>query len=925
MMKTKVILIMMFVAAGFVAPGWAEFSTVGVYDPFDAPHYNEADQSCAYNSSTGDADASNVIDLAYMKAAIIAAFDPNMGGVVDVGTTRSFDTNLNGQRVIRARYGSGQSKKLDIINLLPVGGPRTQDDDVETPISGLYSIGMDSSLGFHFQMGDITGGLEGEKVIIFGGTMCEEIDDPAGIFATATFSDGSTVTATASVGTNGIASDQDAFFGFIADPNEYITHIRVSTPGYWGDMDDLGFVTSTDFPPSSNAGPDQTGVQLYDASGAGLTLAGSVDLAEDGENYTYAWSGGFTGGTTTGATPTVYFTATGVYVLTLTVTGDINGELDSDTVTIEVVESASNAGSNQTVPLGDAMSPGVTLAGSVDDPYPAENYTYNWSGGFVGGTTTGATPTVTFTATGDYVLTLNVTGDVQGALAPDTVTIHVVVPVLDAGNDVSVEKTIAAYPGVRLDSTIIDPNNGETYTYAWTCVPSNGVTITDADEADPVVDFPAVVQVYELTLNVTGSQDTVLVDTVTVNVTEDHVMVAHFAIDPNNYDDENYWDSSIEGEPNNHVFITHTIGGSGETDGVVDCGDDDAISNSNNPPLIVQLDHSIGGFNDAAPHLDNLSASITVAFWIKNDYGRKVWAIEKVGSFAFGIDDMGDLRTKLWFEGAGDPNVLVKSRDGDGLGDDLENNDLKINADGDSGGGQEVWHHIAFTYDSFTGYVEQFLDGALIREEFVDGGLLATDPNVLAIGKNITDFGDSVVGLRGAMDDIRIYNYPLDYHEIAGLASMAEASTLVSAGDDVTVDPNELPYELDGKYIRLAQVGRDEKAVSPGNEDNEYYVVWEDISSDPNFPAIFSDPGDPESDVTFTKPGTYTLRLVSFDRLCGSDNESRSEMEITVLPATDCAGVIALGGGDVADLDEDCVVSLPDLAALAAKWGQAAP
>ena len=935
----------MFVVAGFAVPGWAEFRTVLVYDP--SGDFNDADQSCAYSHSTGDANSINVITLATMQSLILAV-DPNFGGVVDFEDYDSNyygagDDNFIGDDIIRAKYGIPVSKKLDID-----GGPRSigirgpgESSDLETPISGAtnsetgYMIGMGSSMGYHFVMGNIVGGAEGEKVVVFGGTILEEIDDPAGIHARAYFSDGSWVEANAGCG-DATPNDQDTFFGFIAPPKQYITQVTVGTPGAWLNLDDLGFITDANgFLPSSNAGPDQLGVQLWDASSPrpGVTLAGSVALPEGGENYTYAWSGGFTGGTTTGATPTVYFTTTGSYPLTLVVTGDVNGVLYADTVVIEVVQSTSNAGGNQKEALGDAATyPGVTLEGSVNDPYNGlqgvETYTYAWTGGFVGGTTTGADPCVIFTSTGSHDLTLIVTGSIQGALASDEVTINVVEPALDAGSDQQVEKTIALYPGIRLNSTLSDPNSGETYTYLWSSLPSSGVTITDTDDADPTATFQSVVQEYTLTLLVTGTEGAYLVDTLTVNVEEDYVMVAHFAIDPNDYDgttpaNSSYPDSSTEGDPNNHTFITDAVG-DGETGGVVDCGSEKAIKNDNNDPVAVHLDHAVGGFDNAAPHLDNVDAAITVALWIKNDYGRKVWAIEKLSTFAFGIDDGGDLRTQLWFAGAGDPNVLIRSKDGDDLGDKLHDENLKINADDDSGNGEHVWHHIAFTYDSFTGYVEQFLDGALIYDQDVGTGkLLETDPNKLYIGKNVTDFGESVEGLRGAMDDVRIYNYALPYHEIAGLAAMGDAATLVAAGDDVTVDPNELPYQLQGRFIRLAQ-GIPE--VSP-DEENEYFVVWETV--DPNNDAskvIFTDPGDVETNVTFTESGTYKLRLTSFERLCDSDNESRNEMEITVLAASDCTGYLALGGANVADIvGDDCLVNLKDLAIVADKWGLSAP
>jgi len=955
-MKTKAILVMMFVVAGFVVPGWAEFRTVGEYDPSDTYNMvavpptwgNDVDLSAHYVSG---GDPCCVITLDQFRSGrtgagagttdfdgIATAYGNNMGGVVDAEIVNTFEGAA--ENIVRARYGTGGTKTLDIINtnnnVYVTDGSSGAD---EVPISGNNRFAPGSAGGFPFAMGDIASTLEGERVIVFCMTILQESDRGGTAGARATFSDGTWVESRGSISESGGPSTSDCFFGFVAPEGEYITSFSMgSFGGYagWRDADDIGFITaggeSAGFRPSSDAGDDQS-LQLYDAdsaTGSGVTLDGSVALPAGGESYTYAWSGGFDGGTATGATPTVYFSAAGTYVLTLTASGDgdPHGVLASDTVTITVLEPASNAGEDQTVQLHIANSTGVTLAGSVDDPYDGdagtESYTYgwtsdpNWTTIDENGTTGADDAVVTFTATGDYILTLVATGDVQGALAPDNVRIRVVIPAIDAGGDVQVGKTIAAYPGIILNSKLSNPIDGETYTYAWSSVPSAGVTFTDADDADPAVTFPEAVASYTLTLDVTSTGGfPALQDTITVNVTEDPVMVAHFTFD----DPNDYSDSSTEGDPNNHFFITDTKGGSGSHDGVVACGDSDAIANSNDDPLEVHLDHDPNGFNDAMPHLDNVDTAITVAFWIMNDYGRKVWAIEKVGTFAFGIDERGDLRTQLWFD-AGDPN-MVKSREGDGLGNTLEDKDLKINADGDSGGHEHVWHHIAFTYDSFTGYVEQFLDGALIREKYIGSGrLLDDDETTLAIGKNLTDFGDSVVGLRGAMDDIRIYNYALDYPEIAGLASMGEAATLVSAGDDVTLlDPNELPYQLNGKYIRLGQINRpDEKAISPGNDPGEFYVMWEQVTDpcSPGGTATFSDPGDPESDVSFSEPGTYTLRLVSFERLCGSDNEIRSEMTITIGSATDCAGYLAFGGdageGNVAG--DDCIVSLEDLAAL---------
>src|SRR5207248_261602 len=86
-------------------------------------------------------------------------------------------------------------------------------------------------------------------------------------------------------------------------------------------------------PPVANAGPDQTVAPGADCT-ASVTLDGTASTDPDGDALTFTWTGDFTGGTASGATPTVTV-GVGTHTITLTV-DDGQGGTATDTVDVTV-------------------------------------------------------------------------------------------------------------------------------------------------------------------------------------------------------------------------------------------------------------------------------------------------------------------------------------------------------------------------------------------------------------------------------------------------------------------------------------------------------------------------------------------------------------------------------------------------------------
>jgi len=188
-----------------------------------------------------------------------------------------------------------------------------------------------------------------------------------------------------------------------------------------GYIDDVVF----GFPPTADAGPDQTVAQhelvTFDGSGS----------HDDGGITNYWWN--FTDGgpvTLTGMNPTYAFASEGIFNVELTVM-DTMGQVDFDDMRVTVTDGdppVAMAGPDQ------ADLPGATIFFDGSNSYdpghlgePIDDGIVSWVWDFVDGVPvqyTGPTPSHTFANSGEYVVTLTVTDQV-GLNGTDTMTVTI--------------------------------------------------------------------------------------------------------------------------------------------------------------------------------------------------------------------------------------------------------------------------------------------------------------------------------------------------------------------------------------------------------------------------------------------------------------------------------------------------------------------
>ena len=299
---------------------------------------------------------------------------------------------------------------------------------------------------------------------------------------------------------------------------------------------------------------------------------------------------------------------------------------------------------------------------------------------------------------------------------------------------------------VKLNGSTADPNVGVTVTWSVTdAAQASHVSIDDAGVLDPNVTFDDP-NLYSLTLAVDDGTS-VETDTVLIKVKlAGNALQAHWKFDgdpndPNDYD----WN-----------YTTYT-GNPGFGPGLV-----------GNAMIFKPGDSSSYGKAIGA------ETDISVAFWIKpsSDFipSGNLWAEDTIGLIRKYAGDVNAAPGGWTFELRSEGNMRWRCSSGYGEGTELYvNGNYSVN----------TWTHIAATYDSNDRSMKFYLNATLAQEGIRQGSCFDAFINEMVVGSE--DFA-------GMIDDLYLFDYPLDANEVTALFNKREVFDLdVQLDEQVTV------------------------------------------------------------------------------------------------------------------------------------------
>jgi PKD repeat protein len=256
-----------------------------------------------------------------------------------------------------------------------------------------------------------------------------------------------------------------------ADNGVYSVTVTV-TDSNAGAGSDTMTVTVSNAAPVVYAGPDQA-VDRGDTA----TFSGSFGDPGSADTHTITWNFGDATPVVTGTlTPTHVFATAGIYTVTLTVTDD-DGGTDSDTLSVEVRETAQLAADLTGVTVLAEAVPGTFDATGSVGPYPVVSYAWDWNYNgsvFAPSGDTGAVMSHAWNDNGSYTVAVRVTDSHGGVdIATLAVTVNDLAPTAAvSGNALLGIGQTGAYGASASTSS---PDAIASYEWAWSY---NGVTFT---------------------------------------------------------------------------------------------------------------------------------------------------------------------------------------------------------------------------------------------------------------------------------------------------------------------------------------------------------------------------------------------------------------------------------------------------------------
>jgi len=454
-------------------------------------------------------------------------------------------------------------------------------------------------------------------------------------------------------------------------------------------------------------------------------------------------------------------------------------------------------------------------------------------------------------------------------------------PQVEAGDYQSILWPDAA----QLDAIVTDdgkPTDPCAVTLTWSKTSGPGSVTFDPCNSveDPTATFTAA-GFYELQLSATdGEKDAC--DVVTIYVRADNNPIAHWAFETGGgsdvYDSVNNNDGVRAGDSDPN-WVSGWVGSNameffGESEEEYPCKVSSYVDITTDP--------------SPDPNLDNLQYEVTLAAWFKID--------DLANTYHPAIIANGHQGWRLYVETGHDEFGKVTFTLSDSLSGSRAHSTMSV----DDG----YWHHVVGVYDGSNSYL--YVDGTLDVTVSNSGLLDTTDGVSVTIGaRKRTDDLTTERSWNGMLDDVRVYSYGISDDQVANLAAMGALIPVVDAGEDQTFMVQDDYLQLDGT---LTDDGKPTAAT----------LVWSETSGPGD--VDFTDTAIEDPCVTFSKVGTYVLRLTANDILA----VVYDEVTITVEDPT-CDDVIADGllmASDISGPDgkPDCYVDLYDFAALAGDW-----
>jgi RHS repeat-associated protein len=727
-------------------------------------------------------------------------------------------------------------------------------------------------------------------------------------------------------------------------PASPVTRVGFSSPGIYvlrltgtdselSTSDDVTVIVNPEnHPPVVNAGSDQT-IALPEIAALHGTVTDDGNPA--GQPLTIDWSlvagpGPVTFSTEHAADTSVSFTAAGTYILKLAASDTELAKSDNIVITVMPPNNApiASGGGNKSIEVPDTLQLNGT---ATDDGLPAgAQLAIGWTkvsgpGDVTFGNSTQAATTARFGATGSYVLRLTVSDSELTSV--DDVLVSVTprsnrAPVVEAGSD----QVLSLYNTAHLHGQVTDDGlpNGTVLT-SWTKVSGPGnVIFSDASATSTIAIFTEI-GVYILRLTGTDSAltafdeitvaanfanqppvvnagpdqtgDTQTPITLSGRVTDDGLPAgtsltltwskvsgpgavtfanAQSAATSATFSDVGAYVLQLSANDsqlttNDQVTVQVGIPCTRRAPGLVGWwkGDNDArnAAGENDGVFVGDVGFAPGEVSDAfsvnggtgvrvpaSPRLDvGASDGLTIELWINPQNASPLQPlVEWRNDSAFG--------PQLWLSAGGQGTLFANVVDTNGTYHILSSA-LGLITSG-------VFQHVALTYDKTTGLGVLYRDGQMVAQQNL--GLFTPQTGVdLYFGQRSGFF------FAGVLDEISVYQRALRPDEIQSAYQAGSGGKCVDA-----INHPPTAHAGPGQTIPVSYSLQLQGSTSDDGHpaSNGISSTWTIVSGPGE--ASFADGSLLTTNVTFSSPGTYVLRLTATD----SDLTASSDVTITALP-----------------------------------------